>query len=152
METSEIMINDWISYSNEPFQIDYFHRTTGTVGLKYRGKSEYYQDGVVCIEDISPILLTPELLEKNGWQKHATYGSIEEDGVVEEIYMLYEYNFEVVFSNKEPISIRHFVQTDDDGYDKLLIESRDNTMGVHVLQHAFRLYGLSDVANSFKVR
>ncbi len=100
-----------------------------------------------------PIPLTAEILEKNGWKKHATYGNVE-DGTLEVIYMLYQHSFEVVFDSKEAISIRHFVSEDDDGYDKLLIEYRDNgykPMYVHTLQHALRLYGLDDLANNFKI-
>lgn len=107
----------------------------------------------IGIQDIEPIPLTAEILEKNGWEKYATYGT-EEDDCVEVIYMLHQHSFEVVFSDNEAVSIRHFVSWDDDGYNKLLIEMRDNgnkPMCIHTLQHALRLMGLTELANNFRV-
>lgn len=134
MKANELMIGDWIFYGDKPVKV-----------LQLSENSKY--------DWVKPIPLTYEILKKNGWRHHATYGSIE-DETLEEIYMLYRYSFEVIFNNKEAISIRHFVSKEDDGYDKLLIDYRDNgykPMYVHTLQHALRLYGLDELADNFKV-
>lgn len=68
MRANELMIGDWVNYCGEPFCIDYYHRITDTIGLKYKGKSPNFGDGVICAEDASPIPLTPEILEKNGFE------------------------------------------------------------------------------------
>lgn len=144
MEEKELMMDDWVSQSNgHPVKIDWIK--TGEYGYCEGGKRK-----VACTPLLEPIPLTPEILEKNGWAKHATYGASDED-ILEEIYMLYGHNFEVIFTNKTPISIRHFTQTDDDGYDRLLLEPCNNTMSVHVLQHAMRLFGLNELADNFVV-
>lgn len=157
MKATEIMVGDWVRWKNKPVQV------VRVSGIKYEfghydvilAYCNGYGDGLEThdISSISPIPLTPEILEKNGWKKHATYGNTE-DGTLEEIYMLYQHSFEVVFDNKEAISIRHFVSEEDDGYDKLLIEYRDNgykPMYIHTLQHALRLCGFEELADKFQV-
>lgn len=134
MKATELMIGDWVLYSDKPVKV-----------LQLSEKSDY--------DWVKPIHLSREILEKNGWEKHATYGNAE-DETLEVIYMLYQHSFEVVLNNKEAISIRHFVSEEDDGYDKLLIEYRDNgykPMYVHTLQHALRLCGLDVLADNFKL-
>ena len=142
MKATELQIFDWVYNSYHKKNIQWNHREM------------FCPNGNPVIgKDLYPIPLTPEILKKNGWKKHATYGNAE-DGTLEEIYMLYQHSFEVVFDSKEAISIRHFVSEEDDGYDKLLIEYRDNgykPMYVHTLQHALRLYGLDELADNFLI-
>ena len=152
MKCKELQIFDWIKDKNGfQWQIigvgdDYAYAT-------FEGNEGDPWEFVDKDDKPQPILLTPEILEKNGWTHHATYGN-SEDETLEEIYMLYQNSFEVVFYNKEAILIRHFVSDEDDGYDKLLIEPCDNgckPMYVHTLQHALRLYGLDELADNFKL-
>lgn len=156
MKATELQINDWV-YLNY-WDGKYTQQIHGINYNSWRG--EGYSDWVdteiddeASIHNIEPIPLTPEILEQNGWKKYATYGT-KEDECIEEIYMLHEWSFEVVFSNNEAVSIRHFVSCEDDGYNKLLIEMRDNgykPMYVHILQHALRICGFDELAVNFKV-
>lgn len=146
MKATELMLGDWVSALGKNCRITSIDKYDAKVCTDP-------EDELFFLDDIYPIPLTYEILKKNGWKKHATYGNAE-DETLEEIYMLYQHSFEVVFDNKEAISIRHFVSEEDDGYDKLLIEYRDNgykPMYVHTLQHALRLCGLDELADNFKV-
>lgn len=142
----KLMIGDWVSINGKPCKVAVLRRGN-EYELPIGVESKY---GVVyCSEEhVEPIMLTPEILEKNGWKIHATYGLKEEDGFVERVYMLYKYSYEVVFEDNNPVTIRRFKQVDDDGYDMLYIA---NEMFVHVLQNSFRLFCLNELANNFKV-
>ena len=71
MEAKELMIGDWIWYDNQPYQI----RQLGIFGENRDGESF----PAVCVgkpigigliverNEIEPISLTSEILEKNGW-------------------------------------------------------------------------------------
>lgn len=71
MEARDLMIGDWVWYDNQPYQI----RQWGIFGVDRDG--EDYP--AVCVgkpngiglilerNEIKPIPLTPEILEKNGW-------------------------------------------------------------------------------------
>lgn len=66
METKELMQFDWVCLENDPTprQVDFIR--TGEVGL--------YYNRIATPSNIKPILLTPEILEKNGW----TYNNEDE--------------------------------------------------------------------------
>ena len=63
MKTNELMIGDWV-LCPQPF--NNWHRVTAIDGLdnEVETTSDLYDAG-----DISPIRLTPEILEKNGFEK-----------------------------------------------------------------------------------
>lgn len=157
MDSKSLMIGDWVyvPMAKHTARIDSIlsKEEAGcdaciVVDFMGQGYLAHYKE-----KDITPIPLTAEILEKNGWKKHATYGT-KEDDYIEVIYMLYQHSFEVVFNDNEAVSIRHFVSSDDDGYDKLLIEMSDNNykpMYVHILQHALLQYGLNELADNFKI-
>lgn len=58
MKATEIKIGDWVDYNGEATQIYDFARDV-----------VWFLDGSVSalMEDIRPVLLTSEILEKNGW-------------------------------------------------------------------------------------
>jgi hypothetical protein len=73
MKANELMIGDWVWYDNQPHQI----RQLGIFG-ENRDGDDYpavcvgKPNGVGLIlerNEIKPIPLTPEILEKNGWGK-----------------------------------------------------------------------------------
>ena len=73
MKANELMIGDWVWYNNQPHQI----RQLGIFG-ENRDGDDYpavcvgKPNGVGLIlerNEIEPIPLTPEILEKNGWGK-----------------------------------------------------------------------------------
>lgn len=91
-------------------------------------------------EEIFPIPLTKEILEKNGFKQ---YNEKLGDQIIEGSWSVYDRNINVceIYESK-------------DGWD-LTINNGEYTIckcpHVHTLQHALRLYGFSDLADNFKV-
>lgn len=117
------MIGDWVLYEGEPYQI----RRLGIYGVDRDG--EDYP--AVCVgkptgigliverNEIEPIPLTTEILEKNGFSNKGTLWYLEED------------NFELEHNNNDS-----FIWIVGDVYIVALIKY------VHQLQHALRLCGI----------
>ena len=64
IKISELSVGDWVRVINQfNAQIDGYHSESGSLSLKTRqGNLVHYR-----LEDIHPIPLTPEILEKNGF-------------------------------------------------------------------------------------
>ena len=65
MKANELMIGDWVynAFSEHPCKVEGIEWTkSGYAFVKISGV-----DGYKCIESLSPIPLTPEILEKNGF-------------------------------------------------------------------------------------
>lgn len=62
MKSSELKVGDWVSFEGKPFQI---------YDMTRQGDVVWYDEGAssVLMEEIEPIPLTEEILEKNGWKK-----------------------------------------------------------------------------------
>lgn len=128
MKANELMIGDWVLYDNQPHQI----RQLGIFGENRDG--EDYP--AVCVgkpngiglilerNEIEPIPLTPEILEKNGWVKDL-------------------YSFES-YDNEELECLSLWVG--EDGKNKwwwhVGVELVTPINHVHELQHALRLCGI----------
>lgn len=126
MNSNELMIGDLVMYNPNVFIEDEYEHT-----------HECYVERISSGEDIDlaidgcfyPIPLTPEILEKNGFDIHETLG--EWHPSVDGFRFINKYS-------DEPLEI------DACG---LYVEIRY----VHQLQHALRLCGLNDLADNFKV-
>lgn len=72
MKIQDLSVGDWVRVINQfDAQIYGYHCESGSLSLKTRqGHLVYYR-----LEDINPIPLTPEILEKNGFVKEE-----DEDG------------------------------------------------------------------------
>ena len=70
MRVYELTVGDWVMYRNREWQVCSLYQFTGEVGL-------WRNDSQICenVADITPIPLTPEILEKNGLMRVS-----EEDG------------------------------------------------------------------------
>ncbi len=70
MNPDEFRIGDWVSYCHEPVKVAEMNLTYITAWKK---------DGIFCnklaYKAVDPIILTGEVLEKNGWKKHSDYMS-----------------------------------------------------------------------------
>lgn len=65
MNVNELMIGDWIEYNNETMEVIFNARVT-EVGKGYI-KTDH-TSGDECFEDeVEPIHITAEILERNGW-------------------------------------------------------------------------------------
>ena len=102
-----------------------------------------------------PIILTPEILEKNGWYFGLT--SDEEDAE----YSLGGCHYDRHWTYDEGAgSISLIFPNDADGGELIIDDQSFNrhlnlvfcdTLHVHTLQHALRLCGLDELADNFKV-
>lgn len=120
MKAEELMIDDWVCLEDDPTprQVDFIR--TGEVGL--------YWNKIVTPPYIKPILLTPEILEKNGW----TYNDEDEK-----------------FAPQTWVGGGLMLQDADDGGYRIVVtsdwddEDTNNTpfviLYVHELQHALKL-------------
>ena len=123
------MIGDWVLVKGVP-TIVYDVQESG-INIEFRPFDAWVYDSETSEEDISPIPLTPEILEKNGFEPI-------ENKVVDEAYIFDRNEFE------EPdIIIRRFDFNDS----FVLCTVMDNTAiisiaYVHQLQHALLLCGI----------
>lgn len=63
IKISELSIGDWVMYRDRGWQVCSLYKFTEEVGL-------WRKDSQICeyVADISPIPLTPEILDKNGFE------------------------------------------------------------------------------------
>lgn len=116
MKATDLMIGDWVSYK-------------GIVNRIAPADFGIYEEHSVWRENLEPIPLTAEILERNGWKKWRVYFRLlvgdgdmfleyyPHEQRLEEIYIGKERKFEIVFRAK---AIKY----------------------VHELQHALRLCGV----------
>lgn len=121
MDTKLLMIGDWVIVNSKPTKVE--EVDGGSINTTYSyGEIEGYIDE----DEISPIPLTTEILEKNGFTFRTPTS------------MHYDYLF-VVFLN-------------EDAEVFTLIGGQQRWLRyIHELQHALRLCGLTDIADNFQV-
>lgn len=70
LKISDLSVGDWVRVINQfDAQIDGYHSRSGSLSLKTRqGNLVHYR-----LEDIHPIPITAEILEKNGFVKNGEY-------------------------------------------------------------------------------
>ena len=61
LKVKDLMVGDWLMFNDKPCQVKGLHNDDTATLTGYR--SAYY------LIDAEPILLTPEILEKNGFEK-----------------------------------------------------------------------------------
>ena len=71
MKANELMIGDWVFYGKQPYP--YQVKLIGQNLVKLDGL-----DNSIELDEISPVLITPELLEKNDWKRHAMSDGFKE--------------------------------------------------------------------------
>lgn len=109
MKANELMIGDWVQHKGKPIQVEEI--------LDYAINPDWAGaeiDSEIILEDISPIPLTPEILEKNGWSLWEIEGEYRCAGA------------STLYGTKAPFSV----------FDNICINF------VHELQHALRLCGI----------
>ena len=124
MNAADLMIGDWVGVFDDKGiikdcrQVDWIR--TGEIGMRYQK--------VWAIGCIEPILLTPEILEKNGWEHNGIFMDKRIDG---NIYFSWSDKFGAeLYQNNYYMCYCKYV---------------------HTLQHALRLCGFDDIADNFKV-
>lgn len=135
MKIEELMINDLVMFDGEVYRVKGIYGNAEMVDI-----TPYYlknKEGLFLlpinkhVSLISPIPLTEEILEKNCWNQRP-YGYVYERGGVP---------FALEIDKTE----LYLGECWDD--DTIIFSLLD----VHELQHALRLYGLTDLANNFQV-
>lgn len=131
MKANELMIGDWV-VSNKRGKKEILKVISIDGGTNCCWLDAGCYSGLVACEDISPIPLTAEILEKNGFV-------FREDNDI----MCGEY----YLHNQSTFAIKMF-----NGYLVGMCMREDLEFHcVHELQHALRLCGLNELANNFKV-
>lgn len=140
MKANEIQIGDWVysTFSKLPCKVTYLKlhesgyasvETTNVVGVK-------------DIESLSPIPITPEILEKNGFEKTQIYGEKQDD-----IFQCFdgEIIIEVGIYDPNFILIHYRYETPDginSGELSSIVKVDGGKFYLHELQHALLLCGI----------
>lgn len=135
MKANELMIGDWVRMR----RIDVENAT-------------YYTSKVICLAkdgflEYEPIPLTPEILEKNGWEAfNGRYNIVRYRIITKEMALIIE-----------PMKVESIL---GERWFWLSVNKIDGAVRpnmnypfcyVHELQHALRLCGLNELADNFKV-
>ena len=121
IDKRELSIGDWVMYRNREWQVCSLYQFTGEVGL-------WRKDSQICenVADLTPVPLTPEVLEKNG------LCVVEEDADFSEYELFGSENFSI-FHTKG--TLRYRLETP---------QASVVCWYVHQLQHALRLAGIDN--------
>ena len=142
MKANELMIGDWVIFGDEPLKVQHVYNNgydDVVAEIVEDGTNEYgvYEE----IKDVpvvycSPIPLTPEILEKNGFVFDCDFWTIANPR----------------YNNVRMVT---YYSTDDYVADAFLghwaFDENYAIDYVHELQHALRLCGLNELADNFKV-
>ena len=146
MKANELMIGDWVIFGDEPLKVQHIYNNGYddiVAEIVEDGTNEYgeYEE----IKDVpvvycSPIPLTAEILEKNGWER-----DIDKEWEYNNSHILPHYCYQW---EKRNVKIEMYAGLE--GFTiSLIIGCR--FYAVHELQHVLRLYGLDELADNFKV-
>lgn len=134
MKATDLMIGDWVIRRGVPEEQMRLYNMNASRGLAYldqdgRGVAELF-------ENIEPIPLTEEILEKNGWKKQIWWRYKQSDVVT---YDISEELFPIEFSGNEFWLVDNCSDDGDYGYESNWIVE---VKYVHELQHALKLWGI----------
>lgn len=134
MKATDLMIGDWVQSFGEPHKIIGIRTDTPYAYIKTDMSDTWYEWGMKDLAD--GISLTPEILEKNGFNKPQDAG----DGtlICGMTIGQYKLTFQSVFGM--PILTIENVVDNDNNHTCLVL--KDEIYNVHELQHALRLCGI----------
>ena len=150
MKPTDLMINDWVIFLDKPLKVQYIYNN-GYDDVVAEIMEEFLdEDGVICeeIKDVplvncSPIPVTPEILEKNGFEM------FKYDGWV--------HYYRIFGNNAIPFVLHSMIGGEMLSQEVDIFSTSTDTNCdieinyVHELQHALRLCGLNKLAENFKV-
>ena len=143
MKPTDLMLEDWVLWKNRYVQIVRTCSVVYSFGHRDVWLAHCNDDNNVECHDmskISPIPLTPEILEKNGWER-----DIDKEWKYNNSHILPHYCYQW---EKRNVKIEMYAGLE--GFTISLIIGR-RFYAVHELQHALRLCGLDELADNFKV-
>ena len=125
MTSKELMVGDFMLYNDDICIVDEI-RVDNTAVLTALNTDVTSIDGdQVSVDEIMPIPLTAEILEKNGfWCKH-NVGYVMEEGEYEIIYDLWDHKLRVLKNREQILNLEYL-----------------DEMCIHELQHVLRLCGI----------
>ena len=139
MKLTDLAIGDLVLINNTPHKI----QAIDSIDAEILADDELYyvgEDRCHSEDKIEGIPLTPEILEKNGWER-----DIDKEWVYNNSHILPHYCYQW---EKRNVKIEMYAGLE--GFTiSLIIGHRFYT--VHELQHALRLCGLNELANNFKL-
>ena len=131
MKTTDLMVGDWVLINDAPHKIQAIDSIDAEIQaddeLYYVGEDKYHLE-----DNIEDILITPEILEKNGWKDRE---NLMELRVNEDICFLWSKGYGV-FTGAFTNQIGRYIY---------------NFKYVRILQHLLRRYGLNELADNFKI-
>ena len=146
MELTDLMVGDWVKVLPISHRVESHYDRIESIRKEYTGQvyieGGYHDrdhkgiddwfDWSVGLNDIAPIPLTTEILEKIGFEYDPYYHN----------WIYHEFT----------INYGHLIDEEDGDY--LFIWAADTSMKltyIHELQHALRLCGLNELANNLKL-
>lgn len=133
MKANELMIGDWVMYNGNIFIDDEYEPSVPIEPIQIASG----EDIDLAIEGCyTPIPLTAEILEKNGWDKSSD-GGWHTLTTKDNIYLEYHWGTSRI-AIREVLGVTEMVFLKGKRF-------------VHELQHALRLCGLTELADNFKV-
>ena len=131
MKLTDLAILDWVLINNTPHRI----QAIDSINTEIQADDELYyvrEDKYHLEDNIEDILITPEILEKNGWKDRE---NLMELRVNEDICFLWSKGYGV-FTGAFTNQIGRYIC---------------NFKYVRILQHLLRRYGLNELADNFKL-
>lgn len=119
MKAEELMIGDWVHYRGTNIQVTSLYDKGGSNEIGWSDKERVW----VNADNVEPIPLTAEILEKNGFIKS------EEDQI-----LMGGIGFAIIYGGYKRLEEDKFLKYGDNIYP---------TRYVHQLQHALRLCGIN---------
>lgn len=140
MTINELQIGDWVSYVGKDFN-DFADKISGIIDDCVTLDKEMIHRSIV---NIHPIPLTPEIFEKNGFQKNKVSDSY------------YKTLLKIESKNYDYLYVRFLSGISEFDVGKSFDEQGElqefaTIKYCHELQHALRLCGLNELADNFKV-
>ena len=139
MEANELMIGDWVLVNGTPMQIQAINDIDGEI----MASDELYcliEDRAHSEDKVEPISLTPEILEKNGFERRKL------DGGADVFVLAYDYYDITIEEWSDSIWVVRYDCTE------MSTPHEQAVCGyVHQLQNFFRLSAPDELADNFKV-
>lgn len=138
LKISDLSVGDWVRYNGKEYTIDSIYMAAEgyphEVALTYQGIC----CGCAYVDYLSPIPITAEILEKNGWSTDVMYAILRIDEQRHLEYYFHEHRLRKYFCGVD--EWQNHAKVND-------ITFAVHCYSVHQLQHALRLAGVDKEIN-----
>lgn len=133
VKISDLSVGDWVRYNGRDYQVKSIHGDFERVTLI--GNKEQREESIYTI---NPIVISAEILEKNGWNSDGMYAFLRIDEHCHLEYYFHEHRLRKYYCGVDEWQ-NHAKVTD--------ITFGAHCYSVHQLQHALRLVGVDKEIN-----